>query len=119
MKFIKEQKPMTKKTPDWLSIGPDAATVKLSRPTVLNGVKQDTLVLRTPTVGDLRAAAKRSKDDTEEQDIFLFAALAECAPGDIERLCVRDYNRVKESYFRLVSEDDGSGTEAGSPAAGD
>lgn len=104
---------------NWMTIGPDSATVKLSRPTLLNGVKRDCLTMRVPTVGDLRAAAKRVKGDAEEQDIFLFASLAECAPSDIERLCMRDYNRVKECYFRLVSEDDGSGTETGGQAAGD
>ena len=51
---------MSKKTPDWLTIGPENITIKLSRPTAMNGVKQDKIALRVPTVGDLRAAAKHS-----------------------------------------------------------
>lgn len=104
---------MSKKTPDWLSVGQENITIKLSRPTPMNGVKQDKLVLRVPTVGDLRSAAKQSKDDKEEQEIFLFASLAECAPSDIERLTIKDYGRVQEGYFRLVDDqDDAAGTEA-------
>jgi hypothetical protein len=103
----------------WATMGDDSVTVKLSRPTVLNGVKQDKIVIRVPTVGDLRAAAKHGKDDVEEQDVFLFASLADCAPSDIERLSVRDYNRIKDCYFRMVSEDDGPGPEVTGKAAGD
>lgn len=109
---------MSKKTPDWLTIGPENATIKLSRPTTMNGVKQDKIALRVPTVGDLRAAAKHSKDDKEEQEIFLFASLAECAPSDIEKLSVKDYNRVQEGYFRLIADDYADGTETDGEAAG-
>lgn len=109
---------MSKKTPGWMTVGPDNATVKLSRPSVMNGLKQDKVVLRMPTVGDLRAAAKQS-NDTEEQDAILFASLAECAVADIDKLHVRDYNRIKECYFRLVSEDDDEGTKNGGETAGD
>ncbi|MGQ0711181.1 MAG: phage tail assembly protein [Rhodoferax sp.] len=110
---------MSKKTSDWLTIGPEKITVKLSRPTTMNGVKQDKIALRVPTVGDLRAAAKHCKDDKEEQEIFLFASLAECAPGDIEKLSVKDYNRVQEGYFRLITDDNPDGTETAGKAAGD
>ena len=109
---------MSKKTPDWLTIGPENATIRLSRPTAMNGVQQDKIALRIPTVGDLRAAAKLSRDDKEYQEIVLFASLAECAPADIEKLSVRDYNRVQEGYFRLIADDYADGTETDGEAAG-
>ena len=96
----------SKKTPRWLTVSEDSASIKLSRPTELNGVKQNRIILRVPTIGDLRAAAKHAKDDKEAQEIFLFASLAECSPPDIERLSVKDYNRLQEGYFRLVADDD-------------
>ena len=90
----------------WLALSQDqeSVTVTLSRPTEINGVKQDRITLRTPTVADLRNASKHSKGDVDAQDIFLFASLAECAPADIERLSIKDYNRIKEGYFRLVND---------------
>lgn len=108
-----------KKIPRWLTVGADSATVKLSRPIDMNGVKQNQLTMRVPTVGDLRAAAKQNKDDKESQEITLFASLAGCAPADIERLSVADYGRVQEGYFRLIDDDDnGSGTEDAGQATG-
>lgn len=94
------------KTPAWLAVGADGATITLSRASSMNGIRQNKVTLRIPTVGDLRAAARHSKDDKEEQEIFLFASLAECAPADIEGLSMRDYNRVQDGYFRLIAEDD-------------
>ena len=110
---------MSKKTPKWLTVGPDSATIKLSRPAVMNGVRKDKMVLRVPTVGDLRAAAKQSKDDREEQEIILFASLAECGVPDIERMSVVNYHRVQEGYFRLIADGDDDGVEATGEAAGD
>ena len=102
---------MSKKTPDWMTVGQDGIVVKLSRATELNGVKQDRISLRVPTVGDLRAAARHGNGDKETQEIHLFASLASCAPDDIERLTVKDYGRVQEGYFRLITDDDGPATE--------
>ncbi|MGV8899992.1 MAG: phage tail assembly protein [Burkholderiaceae bacterium] len=108
-----------KKLPNWLTLGPDGAAVRLSRPTEFNGVKIDRLSLRTPEIGDLRAAKKVAGSDNEQQEIILFASLAGCSPTDIGRLAVKDYNRVQEGYFRLVSDDeDGAAGSAdtGAPA---
>lgn len=95
-----------KKLPNWLTIGPDGAAVRLSRATEVNGVKLDRLTLRVPEIGDLRAAKKIAGSDNEEQEIVLFASLAGCAPADISRLAVKDYNRVQESYFRIIADDE-------------
>lgn len=94
-----------KKLPTWLAVTADNATITLSRAIELNGVRCDRLVLRTPTIGDMRHAARLHKDDKEAQEIQLFANLAECSPADIERLSMRDYGRVQEGYFRLVADD--------------
>ena len=109
---------MSKKNPDWLIVGADSVVVKLSRHAEMNGVKQNQINLRVPTVGDLRAAAKQNKDDKEAQEITLFASLAGCAPADIERLTVKDYGRVQEGYFRLIADDYADGTEAAGEASG-
>lgn len=109
---------MNKSTPEWLEVDNEGATVTLSRPAEMNGVKQNKLHLRLPTVADLRAAKKQHKDDDEAQEIFLFASLAQCGPGDIERLIVRDYTRVQTAYFRLNAEDGGPGNQAAGQAAG-
>ena len=110
---------MSRKTPVWLSASADGIGIKLARPTELNGVKQNRITLRIPTIGDLRAAAKHAKDDKEAQEIFLFASLGECSPSDIEKLSVKDYNRVQEGYFRLVADDDDDGTETAGEKTGD
>ena len=111
---------MSKKIPEWLSdITADSLTVKLARPTEINGIKQNRITLRVPTIGDVRAASKQNPDDKEGQEITLFASLAGCSPSDIERLTVKDYGRVQEGYFRLVADqDDTGGTEAAGQTAG-
>lgn len=97
----------TQKTlPAWLTLSAGAITVKLASSVELNGVQVDRLTLREPTIGDLRAAAKVHKDDKEAQEIHLFASLAECTPADIDRLSVKNYNRVQEGYFRLLADDE-------------
>lgn len=110
---------MSKNLPDWLEITEDGAAITLSRLTEINGVKQKKLLLREPSIADLRAAKKLGGDDNESQEIHLFASLSQCAPADIERLKVKDYARVQVGYFRLNAEDDGRGTQAAGQAAGD
>lgn len=110
-----------KKLPNWLTLGPDGAAVRLSRAAEINGVKLDRLSLRVPEIGDLRAAKKVAGSDNEEQEIILFASLAGCSPADISRLTVRDYNRVQESYFRIIADDEdgaASGADTGAPTGG-
>ncbi|MDR0578044.1 MAG: phage tail assembly protein [Candidatus Accumulibacter sp.] len=106
------------KSPAWLTVGQESVTIALSRATEMNGVKQNRITLRVPTVGDLRAASKQAKDDREEQEVILFASLAECGVADIEKLSVVDYNRVQEGYFRLIADGDDDGTETAGAAAG-
>lgn len=92
----------TKKTvPAWLQITPSQAIVKLSTPVTLNSVSCDTITLRAPTIGDLRAAEKQHKDDQGAQELQMFATLAQCGVSDLDGLSLRDYHRVQDAYFRL------------------
>lgn len=105
---------MSKNTPQWMDADDDGATITLTRPADLNGVKQNKVRLRAPTIADLRAAKRKFPDDPEGQEIQLFASLAECSFEEIEVLRLKDYTRVQAGYFRLVAE----GDDAGAAAAG-
>ena len=41
--------------PSWLTFGSDSATITLTRPSDLNGLKVDQLTLRAPTLREVRA----------------------------------------------------------------
>lgn len=86
---------------------PDQITVQLATPTEVNGVAVDRLTLRAPTVLDSRAARKVGGDDDERTELVLFANLAGCGPGDLERMRLKDYTRVQDAYFRLLADDAG------------
>jgi hypothetical protein len=112
---------MEKMVPQWLRPGTDAVTVTLSRPESFNGVKSNQVVLRAPTVRDMRAAQRLHPNDVEERELALFASLMQVAPADLEQLKLTDYNRIQEAYFRLVSDaepDAGAGAQAGAAAGG-
>jgi hypothetical protein len=111
---------MTNKKPNWLTEEPDRVSVKLSRPIKLSGVSVNTITLRSPTIRDVRGAKKLSKDDKEYQEIILFASLSGVGPEEIETLSLKDYGRLQEGYFRLVSDDtDTSGDPEPLPKTGD
>ncbi|EJM93124.1 hypothetical protein PMI34_01929 [Pseudomonas sp. GM74] len=91
-----------KKLPAWLSITTDRAVITLSRPSEVNGVKVDTLVLRAPLVREVRAADRAAGDDDELRELQLFASLAEAGLKDLEGLKVVDYRRLQAAYSNLV-----------------
>ncbi|RCL22968.1 phage tail assembly protein [Pseudomonas sp. AFG_SD02_1510_Pfu_092] len=93
-------------TPKWLTVSADRVTVTLSYPVEMNGIKVDTVSLRSPTVRDIRAAQKVSGDDDEQRELNLFASLAEVGAKDLEGMALKDYNRLQTGYFRLVQDDD-------------
>ena len=93
------------KLPAWLSIDTDRAVISLSRPSEVNGIKVDTLVLRAPLVREVRAADRAAGDDDEQRELQLFASLAEAGLKDLEGLKVVDYNRLQAGYFRLEQDD--------------
>ncbi|MGY3171594.1 hypothetical protein ACVWYU_000968 [Pseudomonas sp. TE12234] len=91
-----------KKLPAWLSINTDSAVVTLSRPSEVNGVKVDSLMLRAPLVREVRAADRAAGDDDEQRELLLFASLAEAGIKDLEGLKVVDYRRLQAAYSHLV-----------------
>jgi hypothetical protein len=90
------------KLPAWLSIDMDRAVITLSRPSEVNGVKVDTLVLRAPLVREVRAADRAAGDDDELRELQLFASLAEAGLKDLEGLKVVDYRRLQAAYSNLA-----------------
>ncbi|OPB08202.1 phage tail assembly protein [Pseudomonas synxantha] len=91
--------------PSWLSVNTDRAQVTLTCPSVINGVSVDTLALRSPTVGDVRAANRDAGGDDEQRELILFAALAGAPVTDLEGLKLVDFNRLQAGYFRLDQDD--------------
>ena len=90
--------------PAWLKVTADNAVVTLSRPSDVNGVKVDTLTLRSPTVREVRAADRASGGDEEQRELMLFAGLADAGISDLEDLKLVDYHRLQAGYFRLVQD---------------
>ena len=93
-----------KKIPTWLTLTDEGVTITLRYPTELNHVKTDKVIMRAPTVRDVRAAGAVSGGDAEKRELQLFSSLTEIPPGDLEGLKVVDYNRVQDGYFRMVEE---------------
>lgn len=96
---------MSKPVPKYLKLDADRVTVTLSTPGELNGVKQDTITLRAPTVRDIRNSTKTSDGDDEQRELNLFASLSEVGIKDLEGLTYKDYNRISSGYTFLVRED--------------
>ncbi|MGE1094714.1 phage tail assembly protein [Pseudomonas zeae] len=91
--------------PAWLSLTTDQVLVTLSCPSEINGVTVDKLALRSPTVGDVRAANRDVGDDDEQRELVLFAALSGAPVADLEGLKLVDFNRLQAGYFRMDNED--------------
>lgn len=92
----------------------DQLTVKLQHPTEFDGIRRDTLTLRTPLVRDMRLASRQAPSDAEERELILFGILAGVAPKDLEGMHFTDYKRLQDSYFRLVSARPDDAAPAGS-----
>ncbi|MCX9150560.1 phage tail assembly protein [Pseudomonas sp. TB1-B1] len=91
--------------PAWLSVTTDQAVVMLSCPSEINGVSVDTVALRSPTVGDVRAANRDAAGDAEQRELVLFASLAGAPIADLEGLKLVDFNRLQAGYFRMDQDD--------------
>ncbi|WP_414451515.1 phage tail assembly protein [Burkholderia sp. 22PA0099] len=81
----------------------DKVTVKLNYPIKLNGVECDAFTMRRPKVRDMRGAQKLAPNDTEEQELVLFATLADIAPSDLDAMDMADYERVQDAYYSFRS----------------
>lgn len=91
--------------PGWLAVDLERAVVTLSKPCEIKEVKVDRLILRAPTVRDVRAAASASNGDDEQRETILLANLTETNIKDLEGLKLTDYQRLQAAYFRLVQDD--------------
>lgn len=91
--------------PGWLTVDLERALVTLSKPCEIKEVKVDRLILRAPTVRDVRAAASASNGDDEQRETILLANLTETDIKDLEGLKLTDYQRLQAAYFRLVQDD--------------
>ncbi|WP_439958822.1 phage tail assembly protein [Pseudomonas neuropathica] len=91
--------------PAWLSLTTDQVLVTLSCPSEINGVTVDKLALRSPTVGDVRAANREVGGDDEQRELVLFAALSGARVADLEGLKLVDFNRLQAGYFRMDNDD--------------
>ncbi|WP_454562532.1 phage tail assembly protein [Pseudomonas sp. AIG] len=91
--------------PAWLSLTTDQVLVTLSCPSEINGVTVDKLALRSPTVGDVRAANREVGGDDEQRELVLFAALSGAHVADLEGLKLVDFNRLQAGYFRMDNDD--------------
>ncbi|WP_445181424.1 phage tail assembly protein [Pseudomonas sp. McL0111] len=92
-------------TPSWLSLTTDQVLVSLSCPSEINGVTVDKLVLRSPTVRDVRAANRDAGGDDEQRELVLFASLSGAPVTDLEGLKLVDFNRLQAGYFRMDNDD--------------
>ncbi|MGY2170548.1 phage tail assembly protein [Pseudomonas gingeri] len=97
---------MIKKVPAYLEVDAERVVVKLSKPTEANGVVVDRLVMRAPTVRDVRAAQATANGDDEVRELNLFSSLVEAGVKDLEGLTLKDYTRLQAGYFRLVQDDE-------------
>ena len=95
----------SKSMPAWLSLTTDQVLVTLSCPSEINGVTVDKLALRSPTVGDVRAANREVSGDDEQRELVLFAALSGASVTDLEGLKLVDFNRLQAGYFRMDNDD--------------
>ncbi|SNB63695.1 Phage tail assembly chaperone protein, E, or 41 or 14 [Pseudomonas sp. URIL14HWK12:I8] len=97
---------MAKPLPKYLELTAENVTITLTKPVELNGVKQDKITLRAPTVRDIRNSTKTSDGDDEQRELNLFASLAEVHVKELEGLAYKDYNRVAAGYTFLVRDDE-------------
>jgi hypothetical protein len=92
--------------PSWLVVTDEGVTITLSRPTPIRDIKVEELHLRTPTVRDLRICQKNHPNDELAVDAMLFCSLAQIGESDLLGLSLKDYERVKRGYFRMVEENE-------------
>jgi len=95
-----------KKDPAWMVVTDEGVTLTLSTASELNGVKQKQITMRSPTIREVRVCQAAHPKDDLAVDTMLFASLAGIGEKDLVGLTVKDYNRVKDGYFRLVEEDE-------------
>ena len=74
----------------------------LNFPITLNGVETKEISIRRPTVGDQLLADKLGGSDAEKEIAFM-ANLAGCAPDDLHKLDLKDYQKLQEIFRSFLS----------------
>ncbi|MFN3437792.1 MAG: phage tail assembly protein [Acidovorax sp.] len=84
---------------------PDSTPVEipLKFPIQSGGQRIDKLTMRRGKRADMKAAAKHSKDDADQED-FLFARLTGLTLEDIDALDLADSKVLQDSFRRMVGD---------------
>ena len=86
---------------------PEKTTVKLAFPVDADGQQIESLEMRRPTVGDLKAARRQGKGRDEDVEITLFANLCMVPPETIEALdYLTDYSALQDAYAGFAKDAD-------------
>ena len=95
---------MAEVIPDYITrLDADSVTVRLGKPTQINGQRVEQVTLRAPLVSDMRAA-QRQADSPEEVEGILFAALAGMPGAQFyEHMRWSDWERLQRAYFCLLA----------------
>lgn len=80
----------------------DKKEIKLSRPIQISGANVTTLTMREPLVQDQLTIGEIAGSDARKE-LALFANLCGVAPGDLERLPMRDYGKLQDAYKSFIS----------------
>lgn len=70
--------------------------IKLDHPIKIDGATVNEIVLRRPTVKDMRVARNSGKNDAD-QEVTLIANLAQIAPDDVDSLDIADFVKVQKA----------------------
>lgn len=92
---------MATKAVDYITEGVGYVDIKLSRPAKLNGVDQEVVRMREPTVGDTEVISEMAGSDAT-REIHAIANLCDLAPADLRKLPQRDFNRLQRGYMTFI-----------------
>lgn len=82
---------------------PGAIEIPLKFPLQAGAQRIDKLTLRRGKRADMKAAAKHSADDAEQED-FLFARLTGLTLEDIDALDLADSKTLQDTFRRMVGD---------------
>lgn len=88
--------------PSWLTLGPDSASISLTRPYDINGSKVDQLTLRAPLLREVRASDAIGGDDAVLREMTILASLSDAGTKDLDGLKLTDYARLQAAYGQLL-----------------
>ena len=92
--------------PEWLEYNETHAIITLNVPMEIAGVKASRLEMRRPKLKDRREADNKfgnSRDKAEEKEVFMFLALTDLAPEELDEIDLDDYVRMQRAYAGFLS----------------